>query len=127
MAESFERWAEKNGAARSALSVITWLDIMEALDEHNAEAYMAEEAGELKLYELPPCPICGTKAFLHSDTIDGNWMGWSIGCPRYSLSDDAHGAKTREEARELDLARDGFYSKTAAVSWWLVRCAKNNS
>lgn len=122
LAKAFERWAKKNGVARSAFSVITWLDIIQALNDDTAEQYLLEEEENGEPKELPPCPICGAKAFLHGDTVDGNWMGWSIGCPRYSLNDGVHGAKTPEEAEGLDLSKRGFSSKAAAVRWWFARC-----
>lgn len=40
---------------------------------------------------LKPCPICGAKAFVSNDVVDGFWFGWSVGCPRYCLSDGIHG------------------------------------
>lgn len=46
LAESFERWAEKNCATRSAFSVITWLDIIWELakpaDNENGREELAE-------------------------------------------------------------------------------------
>ena len=30
---------------------------------------------------LHPCPICGAKAFVEKDVVDGFYFGWSVGCP----------------------------------------------
>jgi len=69
---------------------------------------------------LPPCPVCGAKAYIHSDTVDGFWFGWSVGCPRYRIDDGIHGqdADTPHEER---LSAHGFHTKEAAESWWRKR------
>jgi len=41
--------------------------------------------------KLKPCPICGTKAFISKDIVDGYYFGWSVGCPRFCLNDGIHG------------------------------------
>lgn len=41
--------------------------------------------------KLSPCPICGAKAFLSKDIVDGFYFGWSVGCPRFCLNDGIHG------------------------------------
>lgn len=40
---------------------------------------------------MPPCPICGAKAFLTHDVVDGLDFGYSVGCPRYCNRDGIHG------------------------------------
>ena len=40
--------------------------------------------------ELKPCPICGSKAFVMHDVVDGFEFGWSAGCPRFKLDDGIH-------------------------------------
>lgn len=41
--------------------------------------------------KLSPCPICGTKAYISKDIVDGFYFGWSVGCPRFCLNDGVHG------------------------------------
>lgn len=69
---------------------------------------------------LPPCPVCGANAYLHSDTVDGFWFGWSVGCPRYCLYDGVHGHDL-DTPTEDHLAAHGFITKKEAVSWWMKR------
>lgn len=41
--------------------------------------------------KLKPCPICGSKAYISKDVVDGFYMGWSVGCPRFCFNDGIHG------------------------------------
>lgn len=79
-----------------------------------------DHASEKMLELLPNCPICGARAFLNGDTVDGFWFGWSVGCPRYCLNDGIHwhDYNTPERYR---LAKHGFSTKYAAKRWWLNR------
>lgn len=53
--------------------------------------------------KLPPCPICGRKAYLSHDIVDGADYGYSVGC-RFFHSDGVrriasfHGYYAKEEA-----------------------------
>ncbi len=68
--------------------------------------------------DLPTCPICGAKAFLMSDVIDGSFfMGYSVGCTRYALYDGIHG-HDENTPHEERLAFFGFPTKEAAVKAW---------
>ena len=40
---------------------------------------------------LLPCPVCGAKAYLSKDIVDGFYMGWSVGCPKFCFNDGIHG------------------------------------
>lgn len=40
---------------------------------------------------LKKCPICGSKAYISKDIVDGFYFGWSVGCPRFCLNDGIHG------------------------------------
>ena len=40
---------------------------------------------------LKRCPICGSKAYISKDVVDGFYFGWSVGCPRYCNNDKIHG------------------------------------
>ncbi len=79
-----------------------------------------EEAPEEMVKQLPVCPVCGAETYLHSDTVDGFWFGWSIGCPRYRLNDGIHGHDLNTP-RERYLAEYGFSTKEEAVAWWKKR------
>lgn len=83
-----------------------------------------EEAPEEMVKQLPNCPVCGAKAYLHGDTVDGFWFGWSIGCPRYCLNDGIHG-HDMNTPREEYLAGYGFSTKEEAVEWWKKRVKLN--
>lgn len=41
--------------------------------------------------KLKPCPICGAKAYISKDIVDGFYFGWSVGCPRFCFNDGIHG------------------------------------
>ena len=73
--------------------------------------------------ELKPCPVCGAKAVLSHDVVDGFDFGYSVGCPRYCIGDDIHGVDTFEQSEELsrkgrNLSEFGFFSAEAAEKWW---------
>lgn len=69
--------------------------------------------------ELKPCPVCGAKAFLNRDVIDGVFfMGWSVGCPRYCIGDGIHGIKTFEEHEKRAYTVFGCYTKAEAIEAW---------
>ena len=82
------------------------------------------EAPEEMVKQLPHCPVCGAKAYLQGDTVDGFWLGWSIGCPRYCLNDGIHGHDLNTPQEEY-LAEHGFATKEQAVAWWKKRVKLN--
>ena len=74
--------------------------------------------------ELPCCPICGSKAFISKDVVDGFYFGWSVGCPRACINDKTH--KLNEE--EFKKARLTFFylnSKEEAIRVWNERCTES--
>jgi hypothetical protein len=71
--------------------------------------------------ELKPCPICGAKAFLSNDVVDGFAFGWSIGCPRYRRYDGIHGIESYEDHIEKGYAIHGRYTKEQAIEAWNKR------
>lgn len=71
--------------------------------------------------ELKPCPICGAKAFVSHDKVDGFDFGYSVGCPRYCLADGIHGFDydTPEEYVEKHKPIGHYYAtKERAVEAW---------
>ena len=67
--------------------------------------------------ELKPCPICGAKAFISNDVVDGFWFGWSVGCPRFKLNDGIHNIDDNTPKEERPIL---FYqpSKKDAINHW---------
>ncbi len=80
-------------------------------------------SGAIFADDLPPCPVYGAKAFLSRDVVDGFFMGFSVGCPRYGLLDGIHGHNfdTPDEER---LSQYNFVTKDEAVAWWKKRVAR---
>lgn len=71
--------------------------------------------------ELKPCPICGRKAFISHDKVDGFEFGWSIGCPVFCLADGIHGLDYDTPDEDVERYRPsgyGFTSKERAVAAW---------
>lgn len=104
------RWTERNGRTMSNVDIMF--------------THKDEEAPEEMVKQLPNCPVCGAKAYLHGDTVDGFWFGWSIGCPRYCLNDGIHGHDLNTPLEEY-LAEHGFATKEQAVAWWEKRVKLN--
>lgn len=67
--------------------------------------------------ELKPCPVCGAKAYLSNDVVDGFWFGYSVGCPRYCLYDGIHG-HTFETPEDEHYSKHYFTTKEQAADWW---------
>ena len=69
--------------------------------------------------ELKPCPVCGAKAFLNRDVIDGLFfMGWSVGCPRYCVCDGIHGVNSFNVDENQHYTCFCFTTKEEAIEWW---------
>lgn len=71
--------------------------------------------------ELKPCPICGAKAFVSHDVVDGFEFGWSVGCPRFCRNDGIHGFDDDMPEDEFEAKRlTGFnyLTKDKAVEAW---------
>lgn len=80
-------------------------------------------SGAIPADDLPPCPVCGAKAFLSRDVADGFFMGFSVGCPRYCLFDGIHG-HTFDTPDDDRLARSCFDTADEAMTWWKKRVAR---
>lgn len=72
--------------------------------------------------ELHRCPICGSKAFVHHDIVDGFDFGWSVGCPRACIADGVHGFNDSESFSKARLTMFYFNSKQNAIKAWNERC-----
>ena len=73
--------------------------------------------------KLPPCPICGRKAYLSHDVVDGADYGYSAGCPAFRLNDRLHGLTEQSDKKMFP---DVMYCDTArqAFNKWVKYCEK---
>lgn len=84
---------------------------------------MEEEKLSIKEMEklMPPCPICGKKAFLSHDVVDGFDFGYSAGCPCYRLDDGVHGIT---ESYDPEAPRVVGYSAKETFDRWFSYCMR---
>ena len=73
---------------------------------------------------LKPCPICGAKAFLSKDIVDGFYFGWSVGCPRACIADGVHGFDDPDSFQAARLTMFCLNSKEEAIEKWNKRCSE---
>ena len=66
---------------------------------------------------LKPCPLCGGKAFIAHDVVDGFDFGWSVGCPRACINDRIH-KLNEKEFHKARIVMHYFASKEDAVEAW---------
>lgn len=67
--------------------------------------------------ELKPCPICGAKAYVMHDVVDGFEFGWSAGCPRFCLYDGLHGADENTPESQFPRVMNMTTKQSAIVAW----------
>ena len=67
---------------------------------------------------LLPCPICGRKAFVMHDVVDGFEFGWSAGCPAFKLNDGIHGFTEDTPSDRLTPIIFGRLSRKEAIEEW---------
>lgn len=74
--------------------------------------------------ELPPCPICGKKAYLSHDIVDGADFGYSAGCPSFHIKDGVHGID--DMFADKKTFPSVIYCNTAkqAFNKWVKYCEK---
>ena len=73
-----------------------------------------------------PCPICGRKAFVSHDVVDGFEFGWDAGCPVFKLNDGIHGIDENTPGNvKMPIIRYAV-SRQQAIEMWneKVRCWK---
>lgn len=83
-----------------------------------------EEMAETR---LKPCPICGAKAFVSRDVVDGFYFGWSVGCPRACIADGIHGYDDYNSFKKARLVMFCFDSKEQAIEAWNSRVTESES
>lgn len=71
--------------------------------------------------ELPRCPMCGSKAFISKDVVEGFYFGWSVGCPRACINDKTH-KLNEEEFKKARLVFHNLNSREEAILIWKGRC-----
>lgn len=71
---------------------------------------------------LPPCPICGSTAFIAHDVVDGFEFGYSIGCPRACINDGIHNLNTYDSFKSARIVLHGISTKDKAIKLWVERC-----
>jgi hypothetical protein len=86
--------------------------------ESDAEKLTLKEA----MNRMPPCPICGKKAYLMHDIVDGFDFGYSGGCPVFRLDDGIHGIT---ESYDPKAPRVDGYSAKEVLNNWLEYCEAN--
>lgn len=74
--------------------------------------------------KLKPCPICGKKAFLSHDIVDGFDFGYSVGCPVACISDGIHGFNDYNSFHAAQLVFMGLFGADQAFKAWQERCKK---
>ena len=71
--------------------------------------------------EPKPCPICGAKAYIMHDVVDGFDFGWSVGCPRFKLDDGIHGIDETTQTIKAEFMRPRVMhciSRQSAIELW---------
>lgn len=88
-----------------------------ASDDNNSKKFVN------LLKELPPCPICGRKAYLSRDVVDGAYFGYSAGCRAFRLNDGIHGMTEQSDKKMFP---EVVYCDTAreAFNKWVKYCEK---
>lgn len=69
--------------------------------------------------QMPPCPICGKKAYLDHSIVDGFDWGWDVGCPVFCLDDGIHGISEPYDPRAPHVSS---WSAGKAFDEWLTYC-----
>ena len=71
---------------------------------------------------LPKCPICGGRAYIMHDIVDGFDFGWSVGCARACIGDKHHKLNDYEKFEKARIVFHNLHSKEQAIKIWEERC-----
>ena len=71
--------------------------------------------------KMPPCPICGKRAFLDHYVFDGANYGYASGCPAFKLN-DKHGISRPDDPKKPRF--DYCDTKEEAYEKWVEYCKK---
>lgn len=72
---------------------------------------------------LLPCPVCGRKAFVSHDIVDGFEFGWSAGCPTFKINDGVHGVTEDTPIEERPIVFS-MLSREIAIKKWNEKVKK---
>lgn len=79
---------------------------------------------------LEPCPICGKKAYVSHNIVDGFEFGWDAGCPAACLDDGVHGYNLDSDINDGGFPRVSFlnFKEDAITAWnkWVEKYKENN-
>lgn len=78
------------------------------------KAYKDDNKDYAENEDLPRC-YCGSKPFISRNIVDGFYMGWSVGCPRYCINDGIHNNPKKP------LTKFYLNNKTECKKWWKNR------
>lgn len=84
---------------------------------------MAKKAIDDLVEKMPPCPICGKKAYIMHIVVDGVEYGYSAGCPSYCLNDGVHGITESFDPEAPSV--DGYTAEQAFYAW-IDYCNRKN-
>ena len=88
---------------------------------------IAEQSDEEKMSiaemkkTMPPCPICGKKAYIDHAIVDGFDFGWDAGCPSFCLDDGVHGIT---ESYDPEAPHITGYSAKQVYDGWIKYCER---
>jgi len=75
--------------------------------------------------KLPPCPICGKKAYLSHDVFDGADYGYSAGCTAFCINDGVHGFDDFNDTYNPKMPSfHGCDTKEEAFEKWVNYCKR---
>jgi hypothetical protein len=80
-----------------------------------------KESMKSYIEKMPPCPICGKKAYMMHDVVDGMDFGYSAGCPSFCLNDGVHGIT---KSYDPEAPRVEGYSAQMVFDKWLEYCKR---
>lgn len=70
---------------------------------------------------MPPCPICGKKAYLSKCGFDGYFFGYDGGCPSFRLNDGVHGISESSDTKAPYVTA---ITPEKVVEDWRIYCEK---
>lgn len=95
------------------------------MDIHILRTAVQPEGENLTLTDMrkkmPPCPICGKKAYLDHSIVDGFDFGYDAGCSAFCLDDGVHGIS---EPYHPDRPHINSWSAEKAFNGWVEYCER---
>lgn len=95
------------------------------LDIHILRTAAEDDGEKLTLKEMrkrmPPCPICGRKAYIVHSIVDGFDFGYDAGCPEFCLDDGIHGIS---EPYDPEAPHINCFNAELTFKHWLEYCER---